>query len=86
MVLQRIRASGELRVDELAIERIKLKQFRALANLGALKLNLQNVQAQWSGGEVKGVLDAAFSPEPRYKLTASFDRVAVAQTPWLARI
>jgi uncharacterized protein involved in outer membrane biogenesis len=86
VVLQRIRASGDLRVDELTIEKIRLKQFRAQARLDALKLNLENVQAQWSGGEVKGTVEAAFSPKPRYQMSASFDRVLIAQTPWLAQL
>jgi AsmA family/AsmA-like C-terminal region len=85
VVLQRIRASGDLRVDELTIEKIRLQQFRAQARLEALKLNLQNVQAQWSGGEVQGVVEAAFAAKPRYQMAASFERVAIAQTPWLAQ-
>ena len=86
VVLQRIRASGSLRVDELTIERIRLQQFRAQAKLDALKLRLQDVQAQWCGGEVKGALEAGFSAKPRYQMSASFERVAIAQTPWLAQL
>src|SRR5213082_3186998 len=58
IVLRRIRASGDLRVDELTIEKIKLKQFRTQAKLDALKLSMRNVQAQWSGGQVTGSADA----------------------------
>jgi len=86
MVLQRIRASGDLRVDELKIEKIRLQQFRAQTKLDALKLSLQNVQAQWSGGEIKGAAEAAFSAKPRYQMAASFERVILAQTPWLAQL
>ena len=86
VVLQRIRASGSLRVDELTIERIRLQQFRAQAKLDALKLGLQEVQAQWCGGEVKGAVEAAFSAKPRYQMSASFERVAIAQTPWLVQL
>jgi len=86
VVLQRIRASGSLRVDELTIERIRLQQFRAQTKLDALKLILQDAQAQWSGGEVKGAVEAAFSAKPRYQMSASFERVAIAQTPWLAQL
>jgi AsmA-like C-terminal region/AsmA family len=86
VVLRRIRASGDLRVDELTIEKIKLKQFRAQTKLDALKLNLLYVQAQWSGGEIRGDFEAAFSPKPRYEMSASFEQISIAQTPWLAQL
>jgi hypothetical protein len=86
VVLQRIRASGDLRVDELRIEKIRLQQFRARTQLDALKISLQNVQARWAGGEVSGAAEAAFSAKPRYQMAASFDHVAIAQTPWLAQL
>jgi hypothetical protein len=86
VVLQRIRASGDLHVDEITIEKIKLKQFRAQTKLDALKLTLQNVHAEWSGGEVTGAAEAAFSPKPRYQMAASFERVVIPQTPWLAQL
>jgi uncharacterized protein involved in outer membrane biogenesis len=85
VVLQRIRASGDLRIGDVAIEKIKLMEFHAQAKLDSLKLNLRNIQAQWSGGEINGALSAAFSPVPKYEMAASFDRVVVAQTPWLAQ-
>jgi hypothetical protein len=86
VVLRRILASGDLRADELTIEKIKLKQFRAQAKLSALKLNLRFVQAQWSGGEVRGNFEAAFSAKPRYEIAASFERIEIGQTPWLTRL
>jgi len=84
VVLRRIRASGDLRVGELTIEKIKLKQFRAQAKVDALKLTMRSVQAEWSGGEVKGAIEAAFSAKPSYEIAATFDRVSLAQTPWLS--
>jgi len=86
VVLRRIRAFGDLRVDDLTIEKIKLKQCHAQTNLENLKLSLRNVQAQWSGGEVRGTFEAAFSANPRYEIAASFERVLIVQTPWLARL
>jgi hypothetical protein len=77
---------GDLRVDDLTIEKIKLKQCHAQTNLENLKLSLRNVQAQWSGGEVRGTFEAAFSANPRYEIAASFERVLIVQTPWLARL
>jgi len=85
-VLRRIRAAGDLRVDEVTIEKIRMRQFRAQAKIDALNLTLQNVQAQWSGGEVKGIVEAAFSPKPRYEIAAAFEHVAISQMPWLARL
>jgi hypothetical protein len=86
VVLRRIRASGDLRVDELTIEKIKLKQFHAQTKLDALNLNLRYIQAQWSGGEVRGDFEAVFSAKPRYEIAASFERISIAQTPWLAQL
>lgn len=84
--LRRLRASGEVRVGELTVERVKLKQFRAQANLEAAKLALRSVQAQWAGGEVKGSADAVFSSRPSYAISASFEHVNLALTPWLAPV
>jgi len=86
VVLKRIRASGDLRVDELTVEKIKLRQFRTQARLDALKLSMRNVQAQWSGGQIGGSMDAAFSAKPRYEIAALFERVSITQTPWLAQL
>jgi hypothetical protein len=86
VLLQRIRADGELRADELAIEKIKLKQFTAHAKLAALRLALRDVSARWSGGEVSGTAEAAFSAKPRYEVNAELDRIAIAETPWLAQL
>jgi hypothetical protein len=85
VLLQRIRAEGELRADELVIEKIKLKQFEAHAKLAALQLGLRNVRAQWSGGEVSGTAQAEFSAKPQYSISACLEKIAIAQTPWLAR-
>jgi hypothetical protein len=85
-LLRRIRASGQLAVDDLTIEKIRLKQFRAQTKLDAFKLSMSGVQAQWSGGDVKGTAEATFSAKPRYEILATFDRVAITQTPWLVPV
>ena len=84
VLLQRIRAEGELRADELVIEKIKLGQFEAHAKLAALQLGLRNARAQWSGGEVSGTVQAEFSAKPTYAINAALEKIAIAQTPWLA--
>jgi hypothetical protein len=86
VLLKRIRGEGDLRVDEITVEEIKLKQFHAHARLEGQKLKLLNAQAQWSGGAVQGNVAATLSSKPAYQVSASFDHVALAQTPWLAHL
>ena len=85
-VLKRIRAQGELKVDEVTMEKIKLKAFRAHVDVEPAGVSLSQVQAQWSGGTVQGSTVATFSANPKYEVTASFSGVSLAQTPWLARV
>jgi uncharacterized protein involved in outer membrane biogenesis len=85
-VLKRIRAEGDLKVDDLSIEKIKLRDFHAHVALAGLKLNLENAQAQWSGGTAEGGVVAVLSSSPTYEVAASFTRVSLAQTPWLAQL
>ena len=82
--LKRLRAEGDLKVDEIAIEKISLKGFRAHAKLDGSDLSLDNVQAQWSGGSAQGRLSASLSTQPTYDVVATFDHISLAQTPWLA--
>jgi hypothetical protein len=85
-VLERIRAAGELKADEVAIEKVKLKAFHAHASLAGLKLKVENAQAQWSGGSAQGSLIATLSSSPTYDVAATFNRVSLVQTPWLAHL
>ena len=84
--LKRLRAEGELKVDEIAIEKINLKGFRAHAKLDGSDLSLDNVQAQWSGGTAQGRLSASLSTQPTYDVVATFDHISLVQTPWLADV
>jgi AsmA-like C-terminal region/AsmA family len=84
--LRRIRAEGDLKVDEIAIEKIHLKGFRAHARLDGSDVNLENAQAQWSGGTAQGRLSASLSGQPTYDVVASFDHISLVQTPWLADV
>jgi len=85
-VLKRIRADGDLRVDDVSVEKIKLKNFHAHVGLSGLKLTAENAQAQWSGGTVQGTVVALLSSSPAYDVTASFARVSLTQTPWLTQL
>jgi uncharacterized protein involved in outer membrane biogenesis len=81
-LLRRISAEGELSVDAMSIEKIKLSKAHASLTLHALKLEVRNADAQWAGGTVRGGLQAAFSAQPKYELNAQVDRVNLAQLPW----
>ena len=85
-VLERIRADGELKADEVAIEKVRLKAFHAHASLSGLKLRVENAQAQWSGGSAQGRVIANLSSSPTYDVAATFNRVSLTQTPWLAHL
>ncbi|HET8967315.1 MAG TPA: AsmA family protein [Candidatus Acidoferrum sp.] len=85
-VLKQLRADGDLKVAEIAVEKIVLKSFRARVSLNGLKLKLENAQAQWSGGLAQGRLVAALSASPKYEVSASFEHVSLVQTPWLEQL
>jgi hypothetical protein len=84
--LKRIRATGDLEIDDLTVEKIKLKAFRASVNLAGSQLTVDDAQAQWSGGTAQGRLVTTLSASPVYEVSASFSRVAITQTPWLAHL
>jgi hypothetical protein len=85
-VLKRLRAEGDLKVAEIAVEKISLKGFRAHASLNGSKLRVENAQAEWSGGIAQGRLAATFSASPKYEVSAKFDHVSLPQTPWLEQL
>jgi hypothetical protein len=85
-VLKDLRAEGTLQVDELAVEKINLKNVRARVRLEGLQLTAEDAQAQWCGGSVQGRMVAAFSEAPTYEVSAAFNRVSATQTPWLAQV
>jgi uncharacterized protein involved in outer membrane biogenesis len=85
-VLKRIRAEGDLKVNEMSVEKIRMNGFRAHASLNGLTLKLTDAQAQWSGGGAQGALVAILGGNPKYDVSATFDRVSLVQTPWLAKL
>ena len=85
-VLKRVRAEGDLKVDQIAIEEITLKAFQARATLKDLKLQVENAQAQWAGGTTQGRMAATLTANPVYDVSAAFDHVSLAQTPWLEHL
>jgi len=85
-VLKRIRAEGDLKVNEISVEKIRMNGFRAHASLNGLTLKLTDAQAQWSGGGAQGSLVATLGGNPKYEVSATFDRVSLVQIPWLAEL
>ena len=81
-LLRRISAEGDLNVDTVSVEKIKLSKAYAKINLQNLELNVREVQAQWIGGNVRGALQATFSAGPKYEIFAQIDHANFAQLPW----
>src|SRR5262249_17537962 len=65
-LIRRIRAEGEIRIDEFRLEKLTLKNVAARASLADLRLVVRDASAQYAGGMVRGILSADFSPKPHY--------------------
>ncbi len=85
-LLRRVNAEGELRVDEVTVERLQLEKVRAIGEVHDLKLEVSDATAQWAGGRVHAKVRAAFSPLPKYDVTAEMDGVTLAQLPPTVRV
>ena len=77
--LRNINAEGDLSLDEFNLEKLKFKQLRAHATLRDLHLQLQDSQAQWAGGTLRGNLAAVFDPKPVYELNLQGAGINLAQ-------
>lgn len=84
-LLRRVSAEGELAVDAVSVEKIKLVKAHATLALHNLQLEVRNAEAQWAGGNVHGQITADFSPVPHYEVIADIDRANLAQLPWPPR-
>src|SRR5262249_52928510 len=80
-LLRRISADGELRVDDLTVEKLHLTNFRAQGSLRDLRLDVRTAEAQWAGGVVRGFAKAQFAPKADYDVSVDLDRVNLAQLP-----
>jgi hypothetical protein len=85
-LLRRVNAEGELRVDEVTVERLQLEKVRAIGAVHDLKLEVSDATAQWAGGKVQAKVRAAFSPLPKYDITAEMEGVTLAQLPPAVRV
>lgn len=78
-LLRRIRARGEIRVDELTIEKQKLTGVRAQAELADLRMTLADASAGYAGGRVLGRVQASFLPRPHYVFDLQLEGVHLAE-------
>jgi hypothetical protein len=83
--LRQVSAEGVLTADGVTIEKVKLANARARAILRDLHLRIEDAQAEWAGGSVRGEAQAVFSPVPKYEVAAEFEHINLAQLSWLAK-
>jgi hypothetical protein len=80
-LLRRVNAEGELRIDDLTVEKLTLRDVHATGSLHDLQTEIREADAQWAGGSVRGSGRAQFAPKPGYEVSVEFDRVNLAQLP-----
>jgi uncharacterized protein involved in outer membrane biogenesis len=80
-LVRRVNAAGELDVQQLTIEKLKLEQVHAKGSLRDLQLQVTAADAQWAGGTVRAEAEAKFLPRPSYDVSADLDRVNLAELP-----
>ncbi len=77
-VLKDLNASGQIAIEELEIEPLRLRKLRANAVLEGRALRLYEVQAEAYAGKLSGALEAKLGSRPEYRVDANFERVNVA--------
>lgn len=80
-LLRRVNAEGELFVDELTIERLKLGNLRAKMTMRDLRLDVKEAEADWANGKVRGKVRGVFAPVPKYEIAAELEGVDLAKIP-----
>jgi hypothetical protein len=80
-LVRRVHAEGQLLVDEMTVEKLKLSNVRADCSLHDLQLEVTDAQAGWAGGKVRSTVSAKFSPRPEYELDARIDDVNLSALP-----
>jgi hypothetical protein len=85
-LVRRVNAEGELEIEKLTIEKLKLEQVVAKGSLRDLQLDVREARADWSGGKVQAKINAKFLPRPVYEIAAKLVRVNLAQLPGAGRI
>lgn len=80
-LLRRVNAEGTLNVDELTVEKLKLKNVKAEGTVRDLKVEVSHSEAQWAGGKVRAKIHAAFSPRPKYDITTELEAIDLGKLP-----
>lgn len=78
-LLRRIRAEGEIRVDEFTVEKQKLTAVEARAALVDLRLVLWDAAAGYAGGRVRGGAHTSFLPRPHYSFDLQLEGVRLGE-------
>ena len=77
-LIRRIRAAGEIRVEQFTVEGLSLARVKAAASLRDFRLELREATAEYAGGTVRGSLQADFA-HPRYVVDAQLEKVRLAE-------
>ncbi|MGB2898054.1 MAG: AsmA family protein [Candidatus Acidiferrum sp.] len=85
-LVRRVNAEGELDVEQLTIEKMKLEHVHTKGSLRDLHLEIHDADAEWAGGKVRAKIDARFLPRPAYDISAELERVNLSQLPGTGRI
>lgn len=80
--LRRLNADGELHIDEFVLDKVRLNQFRAIAGLHDLHLDLKRTDARWAAGKLRLKLRASFLEHPSYEANVDLDDIDLKQLPW----
>lgn len=80
-LLRSVNAEGTLRVDEVTLEKVTLRNVHAATQVQNLRLQISDADASWAGGDVRGSLSAVFLPRPSYEFAGQLDRVNLSQIP-----
>jgi hypothetical protein len=85
-LVRRINAQGELSIQQLTIEKLKLGKVLAKGSLHDLQLDVSEAEAEWAGGKVHAKFNAKFLPRPAYEIAAELERANLAQLPGAGRM
>jgi hypothetical protein len=85
-LVRRVNAQGELDVQSLVIEKLKLERVHAKGALHDLQLSVSEAEAEWAGGTARAKIEAKFLPRPTYQIAAELDRVNLVQLPGVGKI
>jgi len=77
--LSRLNADGELRIDELLLDNVRLSQVRASAGMHDFHLDFKQTDARLAGGKVHARIRASFLPHPSYEVAADLEELDLKQ-------